>query len=623
MPVTSGACGRGASGLAPCRRPPPPRPRNARPSASAASAISHGASQTPFTASRHQADAPIASRLTAGASASRTVHHDRRQGSSRCGTSSSQRAGTGCSQMRTPARADCTTRAPRARPPARQPRHNPGSRLATPRPISHGQPITRPKAANQSGSSAGPRPHALERVRDAEDAAPHPLEGRRIQLVRGVGRLVVVGIEGDEGRVRGEESRVARLQEGQVVAVEPHAERPHRRLVEPRQPGVADPERSARLARALEGRAHEPRRGDHRAALLARVRVGDRVEDGRPASPARHLDGERGGHRPGPRPEALDEGPGARGRALPRRPGLLPVERDEHDRPRPPLVARQHAAELDQDPDSPAVVVGAGRLGSGVVVGADHHEVVAGRPERRDHVGAADAVPLERLQLDLVEPGPAQLRRHVRGRRLVAGRAPRVRAEGGQGRGVAEGGFAVDRGGEQEAEERGHSGRDYSARDRTVAALAPGRHLARLSPSPEGLSKMRVGWKSARRPVSRGDGARHRRHGAGAGRGDREGREEGVRPGRRGRLGRGAEGEAPPVERDDHDEGQDLRAPRGGRPGGRDASSSRTRTRSSTTCSRCPARTGSTSTSTRSRRAGPGSSGTPAWCACTATSTRR
>ncbi len=301
-------------------------------------------------------------------------------------------------------------------------------------------------------------PRALERVRDAEDAAPHPLEGRRIQLVRRVGRLVVVGIEGDEGGVRGEESRVARLQEGQVVPVEPHAERPHRRLVEPRQPGVADPEGSAPLARALERRAHEPRRGDHRAALLARVRVGDRVEDGRPASPAGHLDDERGGHRPGPRPEALDEGPGARGRALPRRAGLLPVERDEHDRPRPPLVARQHAAELDQDPDSPAVVVGAGRLRGGVVVGADHHEVVAGRPERRDHVGAADAVPLERLQLDLVEPGPAQLCRHVRGRRLVAGRAPRVRAEGGQRRGVAEGGFAVDRGGEQEAEERGHSG---------------------------------------------------------------------------------------------------------------------------------------------------------------------
>jgi hypothetical protein len=90
------------------------------------------------------------------------------------------------------------------------------------------------------------------------------------------------------------------------------------------------------------------------------------------------------------------------------------------------------------------------------VVGADHHELVAGRSERGDDVGATDAVPLERLDLDLVEARLAHLRRHVRGRRLDAGRAPRVRAEGGEGRGVAEGGLAVDRGGEKEAEERAH-----------------------------------------------------------------------------------------------------------------------------------------------------------------------
>ena len=80
---------------------------------------------------------------------------------------------------------------------------------------------------------------------------------------------------------------------------------------------------------------------------------------------------------------------------------------------------------------------------------------------------------------------------------------------------------------------------------------------------------MRVGWKSVVVLSLAVTAPAGRRHGAGADRGDREGREEGVRPGRRGRLGRGTEGEAPPVERDDHDEGEVLRPPRGGRPGRR------------------------------------------------------
>ena len=90
------------------------------------------------------------------------------------------------------------------------------------------------------------------------------------------------------------------------------------------------------------------------------------------------------------------------------------------------------------------------------MVGPDHHELLAGGPQRGDDVRAADAVALEDLELHPVEAGLAQLRGHVLGRRLVARRAPGVRAERGEGRRVAEGGLAVDRGGEKEAEEHAH-----------------------------------------------------------------------------------------------------------------------------------------------------------------------
>jgi hypothetical protein len=80
------------------------------------------------------------------------------------------------------------------------------------------------------------------------------------------------------------------------------------------------------------------------------------------------------------------------------------------------------------------------------------------RPQRGHDVRALDAVPLEGLELHFLEAGLPQLRRHVRGGGLVAGRAPGMRAEGGEGRRVAEGGLAVDRGGEEKAEKSAHSG---------------------------------------------------------------------------------------------------------------------------------------------------------------------
>jgi hypothetical protein len=69
----------------------------------------------------------------------------------------------------------------------------------------------------------------------------------------------------------------------------------------------------------------------------------------------------------------------------------------------------------------------------------------------------APAVSLEGLRGDLVEAGGAHLRGHVGGGRLVPGGAPGVRPERGERRGVTQGGFAVDRHGEKEAEEGGHS----------------------------------------------------------------------------------------------------------------------------------------------------------------------
>ena len=243
--AASGALRPGGLRPPPFRPPPPLRPRNARASARAATAISHGASQTPFTASRHQADAPIASRLTAGARASRTVHHDRRQRQQQVRDEQEPER-----RHRVPPEQDA--RQDRLQRRARRGRARRRASPATAR--AAGSPRRgRGATASRHDAAEGGEPvrllggaarHALERAHDAEDAAPHPLERRRVELVRRVGRLVVVGVEGGEGRVGGEEGRVARLQEGQVVAVEPHAER-----------------RSPPAGRATTGRGRRPRAG--------------------------------------------------------------------------------------------------------------------------------------------------------------------------------------------------------------------------------------------------------------------------------------------------------------------------------------------------------------------------
>ncbi len=109
-------------------------------------------------------------------------------------------------------------------------------------------------------------------------------------------------------------------------------------------------------------------------------------------------------------------------------------------------------------PTPPAVVVGAGGLGRGVVVSAHDHHLLARTAQGRDDVGAPDPVPLEALRIDLRQARLAELGRHVLGRGHVARRAPRMGPEGGQRRGVLQGGLAVDRGGEDEAEQETHRG---------------------------------------------------------------------------------------------------------------------------------------------------------------------
>ncbi len=81
-------------------------------------------------------------------------------------------AGTRWSQMKTPARIDCRTRSARASPPPRQPRHNPGSRLAAPRPTSHGQPTTLRRRRTSPAPPPGPAALARARARPRGHRAP-------------------------------------------------------------------------------------------------------------------------------------------------------------------------------------------------------------------------------------------------------------------------------------------------------------------------------------------------------------------------------------------------------------------------------------------------------------------
>ena len=310
-------------------RPPPrpPRPRNASARAARASAISQGASQTPFTDPRHQADAPIA-----------TSARKRRERQQHRPPGAAQRQ----QQLRDeqdPQRGHRVTPQQHAREQRLDDSHaerQPAARRAAPQPRQQARraerqratasDTTRPKAANQCGSSAGPRGTRSSARTTPSDASAHPLERRGVELVRRVRGLVVVGVEGGEGRVGGEERRVARLQERQVVAVEPHAERAHGRLVEPREPRVADAERrrprraSPRAPRARATPARSPR-GPARAG--PRRRSG--AAPGVPPLPARHLDRERGDQRPRARARAA--------RCSAREPAVVPLPVDHASSP--------------------------------------------------------------------------------------------------------------------------------------------------------------------------------------------------------------------------------------------------------------------------------------------------
>ncbi len=92
------------------------------------------------------------------------------------------------------------------------------------------------------------------------------------------------------------------------------------------------------------------------------------------------------------------------------------------------------------------------------MVRAHHHQLGVGGAQDADHVRPPDPLALELLETDLGEARFAELRGHVFGGRMAAGRAPRVGAEGGQGRGVAQGGLAIDGGGEKRGEQGGHTG---------------------------------------------------------------------------------------------------------------------------------------------------------------------
>ncbi len=253
----------------------------------------------------------------------------------------------------------------------------------------------------------------------ARALVPHPLERSGVELVRRVRGLVVVRIERREGRVGGEYRRVARLQERQVVRVQAHAEGPHRRLVEPREPRVPHGVRGPRVARGSKRRAHEPGRRDHRASQRAGPGTRSGAAPGAPrASPT---------CRSGTPPRASGRaGRAARGTrasrpCCPCRPSSTLRRRTTRTRasaaaarPWPARArARSGRPRRRRRRRRPAL--------HGVVVRADHDELLARCRQRRGHVRAHDTLPLERLQLDRREAGVAPLRGDVRGRGLVRG----------------------------------------------------------------------------------------------------------------------------------------------------------------------------------------------------------
>ncbi len=96
------------------------------------------------------------------------------------------------------------------------------------------------------------------------------------------------------------------------------------------------------------------------------------------------------------------------------------------------------------------------------MVRAYDHDAGPGALEDGHDVHAAHSLDLEVFLAHLGKPGAAELRGHVGGGGARARRAPGMRAQGGEGARVPEGGVSVDggaasgRGGEDEAGQRDH-----------------------------------------------------------------------------------------------------------------------------------------------------------------------
>ena len=211
--------------------------------------------------------------------------------------------------------------------------------------------------------------------------------------------------------------------------------------------------RSGRSGAALR-RRHQPAGDDPVSSGLERVGVGHGVDDGRSPLPPAHLH-VHGRHQvPRRRAEQLDEGAGAGRRRAAGRPRLLAVPGDEDQRASAPPPAGQDASRLDHHPHAAAVVVGARRSRRGVVVGADHDELPARLAQPAHDVDTVHACGVEVLEADVGEPGRAQLGGHVLRGGAGAGRAPRVRPQGGERGRVAQGGLAVESGREQQGRQQ-------------------------------------------------------------------------------------------------------------------------------------------------------------------------
>ena len=234
-----------------------------------------------------RASAAAPSRTSAIAGRSDRPHAARRAARDRSRT----RAGRG-SRARAPERPrtkttnvyERTARARKRRPP--MPKLDEPGDPARPAPQqqqhpSRGHPRRRPR------TSPRPASRRMGRARDCVHRAAHRFAppGPRfgIEVVRGVGGLVVPRIEGGERGIRNEEGGHARLRnERSSPYSRPGTCAP--RAGEPGQPGIADAERGARGARPGEGGRRQPARGDHVPAAGG-VGVGDGMHDGRAAAP--------------------------------------------------------------------------------------------------------------------------------------------------------------------------------------------------------------------------------------------------------------------------------------------------------------------------------------------------